>query len=226
MPQLGNHEVELGEQVLDWSPRLPRATDSSSGFSRSFDVGAAHFVGLHAPGRAPSPLDLEWLADDLRSKAATSARWRIVYQHAPVFAHGTSHPARPELRELMALFDRLGVDLHLSGHDQSYERTHPVRADGKAAHPESRGGRSVYAAEAGVVYAKVSPAGKLSDRSLGFSRLKGDCPPLIAARDDSAHHWARLVIDAHELRVIVEGLGGAGETPSTFDDFSLVRLSE
>jgi hypothetical protein len=223
MAQLGNHEVGFTESAEDWTPRLPRPVDAGPGFSRSFDVGGAHFVGLHAPGCAPTPADLEWLVDDLSSARARAASWRIVYQHAPVFAHGASHPARPELRSLVPLLGRLGVDLHLSGHDQSYERTHVVAADGSWTEPVRHEGRSVYPAGRGVLYAKVSPAGKLSDRGLDFSRLSGIAPKTIAVGHDAAHHWARLQIDQHVLRVIVDGVQGPGEPVTTFDDFSLTR---
>jgi hypothetical protein len=223
MAQLGNHDVGLGEIVDDWTPRLPRPVDARPRFSRSFDVGGAHFVGLHAPGYAPTPADLEWLVDDLSSARARAANWRIVYQHAPVFAHGTSHPARPELRLLVPLLARLGVDLHLSGHDQSYERTHAVAADGSWTEPVRHEGRSVYPAGLGVLYAKVSPAGKLSDRGLDFSQLRSPAPKAIAMGHDLAHHWARLQIDEKVLRVIVDGVHGPGEPVTTFDDFSLTH---
>jgi hypothetical protein len=222
MAQLGNHEIELGEALDEWAPRLPRLT-RGAGLSHSFDAGPAHFVGLHAPGRAPSPADLDWLEADLTSETARSACWRIVYQHAPVFSHGSSHPARPELRTLMETFDRLGVDLHLSGHDQSYERTHALRADGRIVLPHARDPWPVYAAGHGVVYAKVSPAGKLSDRGGGFSRLRGGAPAEIAASDDGAHHWAQLRISASTLCVNVKALPRPGHRVATADTFGIVR---
>jgi len=82
MGRLGNHETGLGERIADWSPRMPGRTSAGSGLSRSFDVGAVHFMGLHAPGLAPCPADLDWLEADLRSERARAAAWRIVYQDA------------------------------------------------------------------------------------------------------------------------------------------------
>jgi hypothetical protein len=223
MAQLGNHEVELAERSDDWAPRLPRPAGGPSGWSYSFDIGPAHFVGLHAPGRAPSSGDLGWLQADLASPAARAASWRIVFQHAPVIAHGSSHPARPEVQALMPLFERLGVDLHLSGHDQSYERTHLLRADGTVTKPMQLDGRGAYPMGGGVVYAKVSPAGKLSDRVLGFSRLPARGSSELAAHHDLGHHWARLFVSSEELRVVVESLPAAGEPVTRIDEFSLVR---
>ena len=224
--QLGNHEVELVERIDDWRPRLSCGRRSPSGLSGSFDFGPMHCVGLHAPGRAPSSADLAWLEADLQGEAARSAAWRVVFQHAPIFAHGRSHPARPELRALMPIFDRLGVDLHLSGHDQSFERTHPLRADGSVAAPLARAdGEMRYAAGAGVVYAKVSPAGKHSDRGRGFSVLPLEAGPEIAARSDQGHHWARLEADARELCLRVDALSGPGAEVDCVDTLRLVRAT-
>jgi hypothetical protein len=221
--QLGNHEIELTERLADWSPRLPRPAGGPSGLSYALDIGCAHVVGLHAPGRAPSPADLSWLESDLRSAAARSARWRIVFQHAPIFAHGTSHPARPEVTQLADIFDRLGVDLHLSGHDQSFERTHALRRDGTVTPPEPGDGPATYRAGRGVVYAKISPAGKLSDRGRGFSRLPEQAPPFIAARSDRGHHWARLIVAPEALRLVVHRLDGPGETVTIADECRLLH---
>jgi hypothetical protein len=221
MAQFGNHEVELDENLGDWAARFAHPRGSPDGYSYSFGVGAAHFVGLFAPGRAPTPLHLRWLEEDLSREAARTAAWRIVYQHAPVFASGSSHPARAEVRAMMPLFERLGVNLHLSGHDQNYERTHPVRGSGWEPPLAGAGEVTSYAACRGVIYAKVSPAGKLSERGLDFSRFTGAQAPEVAARDDRAHHWARLCISDAQLAVEVFGLSGDGAAPRIVDRFAL-----
>jgi hypothetical protein len=230
MPQLGNHEVEVGERLGDWRPRLPDRVGSASGLSYSFDLGPAHFVGLHAPGRAPSEADLAWLERDLRAAAARGASWRIVFQHAPVFSHGTSHPARAELTALAPRFAELGVDLHLSGHDQSYERTHQLAADGTVHLPPGvtgdtgDTGDTVYTAGAGVLFVKASPAGKLSDRGRRFSRLPDVPTPPVVRQHDTGHHWARLTIDADVLEIAIETLpADGGDAPAVVDRVRIVR---
>ena len=50
MAQYGNHEVELEEGLEEWAARFAHPRGSRDGYSYSFDVGAAHFVGLFAPG--------------------------------------------------------------------------------------------------------------------------------------------------------------------------------
>lgn len=223
LAQYGNHDVELGERHPDWAPRMPHPPGSASGRSYSVDVGPAHVVGLYAPGRAPDGTELRWLAEDLASPAARRAAWRIVFQHAPPYASGRSHPARPEVRALAALFEQGRVDLHLSGHDQSYERTHPLLGRVAALPRESADGCSRYEAGRGVLYAKVSPAGKLSDRGRDFSRFDAPPGPEIARRDDRHHHWAVLDVSANELAVEVRGLGGDESPARSIDRFSLVR---
>jgi hypothetical protein len=62
------------------------------------------------------------------------------FADSALFAHGVCHPAREEVREtLQPILERCGVDLHLSAHDQSYERTPPLRAGGGRARLRSPG---------------------------------------------------------------------------------------
>jgi hypothetical protein len=222
LAQYGNHDVGLGERYEDWSPRLPHPPGSPSGRSFSFDVGAAHFVGLFAPGERPPEDELRWLERDLTRPAVRRAAWRIVFQHASLFAHGSSHPARPEVRDLRGRFEGLGVDLHLSGHDQSFERTHSLR--GEHIHlPSGDDACPCYVAGDGTLYAKVSPAGKRSDRASGFSRLTEAFPAEIAARDDSHHHWAVLDVSAVRLEMRTFGVAEPGAPRQPIDRFALVR---
>jgi hypothetical protein len=224
LPQYGNHETELGESIGEWSARFAHPRGSADGRSYSFDVGSAHFVALFAPGVAPAPDHLRWLEEDLASEASRSAVWRIVYQHAPIISSGASHPARDDVRvALMPRFERWGVDLHLSGHDQNYERSHPLSADGSGPSSDRSGGRNRYAAGRGVIYAKVSPAGKLSERGIDFSRFAAAPGPEIAARDDRAHHWARIHVSERELAVDVMALSGEDDAARVVDAFALTR---
>lgn len=223
MAQYGNHEVELTERFEDWAPRFAHPPGIDDSRSYSFDVGPVHFVALYAPGRSPSDRHLVWLEQDLSSERARQATWRIVFQHAPVLAHGRSHPARPEVRALAPLFERLGVDLHLSGHDQSYERTHPLYAGAPCSSLSDDNDPARYAAGAGVVYAKVSPAGKLSERTGGFSHFEDPASAEIAVRNDRHHHWALLRFTDRELDVRIEGLAGDGVPAKTIDHFTLIQ---
>jgi hypothetical protein len=223
MAQFGNHDVELGEKLEDWAPRLAHPPGGPDGRSYSFQLGAAHIVGLWAPGRAPREADLRWLEADLASPQARDASWRIVFQHSPLVSNGPCHPARPELAAWLQRFDDLGVDLHLSAHDQNYERTHPLRKDEPSA-PMSRDDLSTrYTAGAGVICAKISPTGKLSERGGGFSTFGAPAPPVVAARDDTRHHWGVLEISPHALTLRVEGLSADGSDRSLVEEVVILR---
>jgi hypothetical protein len=224
LPTFGNHEVALGEWYEDWAPRfrLPRTTGTARSYS--FDLGGAHLVSLYAPGLAPDDADLEWLERDLGTARQRGARWLIVYQHAPIFAHGTSHPALQEVRDrVLPVLERAGVDLHLSAHDQSYERTPPLHDLGSTAGAPVEPGGHAYAAGSGVVYAKVSPFGKRSDRGGDFSRLRSPAPAWIAARNDDCHHYALLDIGPSRLEVEVVGVPEDGGGRRTIDRFVIER---
>jgi hypothetical protein len=112
------------------------------------------------------------------------------------------------VRSALAItFERHGVDLHLSAHDQCFERTFPIRA----AHSVPVNGstsRDQYEQGSGVVYAKVSPAGKRSDRGRSFSALRRALPPWIAASGDGHHHISVVHADRCQLMMETYGLRG------------------
>jgi Purple acid Phosphatase, N-terminal domain/Calcineurin-like phosphoesterase len=224
LPAWGNHEIHLGEGFAEWAPRFALPEGGEEGRSYSFDVGGAHFCALFAPGEAPPPHHLAWLDRDLAAARAAGARWLIVYQHAALFAHGSSHPARTEVRDaVVPILERHGVDLHLSGHDQSYERTHPLCEGGTRVAISARAGGARIAAGAGVVYAKISPAGKRSSRGGDFSRFADAAPPVIAARSDACHHFGRLRVDGRRLELEVVGVSEAGGPRRRVDRFAIER---
>ena len=93
-------------------------------------MGPCHIVGLYVPTADVSPATVAWLEADLESaRGRGDTTWTVVFQHQPLFAHGSSHPSDHRVRSALAItFERHGVDLHLSAHDQCFERTFPVRA--------------------------------------------------------------------------------------------------
>jgi hypothetical protein len=115
------------------------------------------------------------------------------------------------------------VSLHISGHDQNYERTYPLAGPPGEPTATSRA-LDRYDADSGVIYAKVSPAGKLSDIAGDFSRFTRPQPDFVAVRDDNSHHYAIVdVLGSHELKVSVYGVSDGG--PKTLiDSFSVVAV--
>lgn len=224
LPSFGNHDVALGERYSEWADRLVLPPGEEAGRSHSFDFGAAHFTSVFAPGQAPGRRHLDWLEHDLAKARANGARWLVVYQHAPIFAHGRCHPARAEVREaLVPIFERQGVDLHLSAHDQSFERTGPERTGESPCPPTTVAGTQTYRADTGVLYAKIGPFGKLSNRGKNFSRLPTALPAEIVAWSDDCHHHALVHVDANRLEVDVIGVPEEPGPTRRVDRFVIAR---
>jgi 3',5'-cyclic AMP phosphodiesterase CpdA len=223
LPQYGNHEVSLGERFRDWAPRFAHPEGSEQARSYSFAVADVHFAALFVPEGLPGAEQIAWLEADLAAARARGVRWRVVYQHQPIFASGRSHPSDPRVARLLGpVFERHRVDLHLSGHDQSYERTHPLV--GLAEEPLVAS-RAVdrYAKGKGVIYAKVSPSGKRSDIRNDFSRFHSERPSHVAVRDDTAHHYALVDVQVSgELAVRVFQIGEDAGPPKCIDAFRIV----
>jgi hypothetical protein len=227
MAQYGNHEIYLVERFRDWAPRFSHPSGFADSRNYSFSVADAHFTSLFVTGNRLSPEQLAWLEADLGSARERGIRWLIVYQHEPVFAHGHSHPANPEYRQWLApLFERYRVDLHLSGHDQNYERTYPLVM---AANEPMRTSSALdyYHAGQGVIYAKVSPAGKKSESGNDFSRFTVGRQAFMAKRNDAAHHYALVSTRAcGEVQVEVFGVPGDGTPKVMVDSFRIVAGNE
>lgn len=238
MVQYGNHDVGLGERYRDWAVHLPQLRTELTGRSRSysFDAGPCHISAFYAPTEDIAPDEVAWLWQDLAAARERGCRWLVVFQHQPLLAHGSCHPADGRVeRALARVLEHHEVDLHLSGHDQSYERTHPLTwgGGGQAARVSrlvepGRPGRVPQGA--GVVLAKVSPSGKRSDRGGDFSALPLTRPSVVAVADDGAHHFAVVDVDDSRLELMTYALRG-GDTPLELLDHLVVdgrtrRLAE
>ncbi len=137
-PTFGNHDArsatsgnETGTYFDIW--QLPRAAEAggvASGTEAyySFDYGNIHFIVLDSFGHprvAPSSM-ITWLQSDL---AANDKEWIIAYWHHPPYTRG-SHNSNAEqilieMREnIVPILESNGVDLVLSGHSHSYERSY------------------------------------------------------------------------------------------------------
>ncbi len=147
----------------------------------SFDYGNLHIISLDSYDESRdtgSPM-LTWLENDL---AATTQEWIVVIFHHPPYSKG-SHDSDTEsklieMREnVLPICESYGVDLVLSGHSHSYERsklinghyghsstynasTHDIdsgdgRLDGNGAYQQN-------ALEEGTVYIVTGSAGKTS----------------------------------------------------------------
>ena len=140
-PTLGNHDGRSAESASQTGTyydifTLPTAAEAGgvpSGTEAyySFDYGNVHFVCLDSYGSHPDPDGpmMTWMENDL---AATAQPWIIAFWHHPPYSKG-SHDSDSEgrlerMREFaLPILEAYGVDLVLSGHSHSYERSMLLR---------------------------------------------------------------------------------------------------
>jgi acid phosphatase len=139
---LGNHDYLLNPQAqVDYSAKSPRWRMPARYYTWTERVDAATEVQFFAldtnpmikdyrskPEKFPTlvgmdpAVQLAWLDAEL---AKSTARWKIVLGHHPVYTHGRYHKSSPELiAGLKPILERRGVQVYLAGHehDQQYLR--------------------------------------------------------------------------------------------------------
>jgi hypothetical protein len=193
-PTLGNHDGYSADSASQTGPyydifTLPTAGEAgglASGTEAyySFDYGNIHFICLESfeTNRSVGGPMLTWLQQDL---ASTTQPWVIAFFHHPPYSKG-SHDSDVdiELREMrqnaLPILENAGVDLVLSGHSHSYERSFLIdghygssstftssmkknagsgREDGSGAYRKPTYG---IAAHEGAVYAVAGSSGQTS----------------------------------------------------------------
>jgi hypothetical protein len=194
---LGNHDGHTADSATQSGAyydifSLPTAGEAgglASGTEAyySFDYGNIHFVSLESyeTDRSPGGAMMTWLENDL---AANDKEWVVAFWHHPPYTKG-SHNSDTEgrlidMREIaLPILESYGVDLVLSGHSHSYERSHLLDGHYGASSTltgamilDNGGGREDSAAgaydkpaaapNAGAVYAVAGSSGKTSSGSL------------------------------------------------------------
>ena len=222
MAQYGNHEIHLVERFEDWGPRFAHPNGFDENRNYSFDVGNVHFTSIFLPKNDLTEEQLAYIDADLAQARDRDIPWLIVFQHEAMYGHGTSHPARPENRAALApIFERHKVDLHLSCHDQNYERTFPLTEVPDNPTPGSTD-LNRYAKGKGVIYAKISPSGKKSEIGHQFSQFTTEQQDFMAVRDCTAHHYALVhVKTAGDIAVEVFSVVGDGSAKTLLDTFTI-----
>ncbi len=226
MPTLGNHEVRLNESYDAWIARMALPASQTDNFNvYSFDVGPVHFVSILAVfGKSGLPdSQVNWIIQDVQDAQSRGQTWIIPYMHVSAFSDGTSHPSNIGLRnQLGPVFEQLGVHLVISSHDQNYERTYPLVNVGQGSPVVTDNQLTGYDANDGIVWLKVSPAGKLSSVDSEFSAFQTNPPPYwTAARDDTMHHFARFSISAGgTLTTRIYATPGQGTPSFLYDTFT------
>jgi autotransporter-associated beta strand protein len=207
-PALGNHETDQSTNPNSNYPyfdmfTLPKSGEAgglASGTEHyySFNYGNIHFICLDSMtvSRAANGAMAMWLTNDL---ANTTAEWIIAYWHHPPYTKGShdsdsasdSSGSMVEMRQnILPLLEAGGVDLVLSGHSHSYERSYlldghygssgtltPVmkldsgsgRTNGTGAYVKLAGGAKI--SHKGAVYVVAGSSGQTSGGSLNHPAM-------------------------------------------------------
>lgn len=224
MPTCGNHEFLLGENGDVWASRFPTPVGFDRCRNYSFNVGDAHFVSIFAiyNEQGLTSAALEWIEQDIVAAQRAGQRWIIPFMHVSPFADGANHPSNLALRaQLGPLFERLGVKVVLSSHDQAYERTLPL-VDVPASNTPTTTTATDYTLRDGVTWVKTSPSGKRSNLNRGFSAFRTvPAPAWTAVRSNTSHAFTRLTFSTTGvLQVEAFGVKGDGTAPTIIDRFS------
>ncbi|MCB1688521.1 MAG: metallophosphoesterase family protein [Halioglobus sp.] len=241
-PTLGNHDGISADSSTQSGPyydifTLPKAGEAgglASGTEAyySFDYGNIHFICLDSQetDRSPGGAMLSWAAADI---AQTTQDWIIAFWHHPPYSKG-SHDSDTEaklveMREnALPILEAAGVDLVLSGHSHSYERsfllhghydtsdtlTNAMKVDaGNGREGEDGAYKAIYD-EAnpyrGAVYVTAGSSGKISGGPL-------DHPVMVHA---SLNLLGSMVLDIEGNRLDATFLRSNG---STADSFTILK---
>ena len=138
-PAIGNHDGESASSLLQTGPyyelfTLPSCGEvggvpSGTAAYYSFDYGNVHFICLDSYGsdRSPDGAMFKWFAQDA---ASSDKDWKIAFWHHPPYTKG-SHDSDIEtelieIRRALPIVEEAGVDIVLSGHSHSYERSYLI----------------------------------------------------------------------------------------------------
>ena len=122
---LGNHDIVKSNNGLDQINYQPfKMSDRYYSFTKGdINEGMVEFFALDNNGNAPWDAQLTWLDQQL---AKSTAPWKIVYGHHPLYSSGR-HGSNPELAAKLApIFAKHKVPLYLCGHDHGYERFNAI----------------------------------------------------------------------------------------------------
>lgn len=230
----GNHEM----MTLKGSPyynafSLPKNAECGGTVSGteeyySFDYANIHFVCLNSegPSRAANGPMLTWLKQDLSN---TRQKWIIAFWHAPPYTKGSHDSDRDtniiDMRtNVLPVLEGNGVDLIMSGHSHSYERSMLIDGHyGLSATftPEMAKNSGDGKENGNGVYKKSSGANKGAVYVVGGNSGKVNAAPLNhPAMKFSQSKLGSIIIDVNGNRLDLREIGVDG---AVFDNFTLVK---
>jgi calcineurin-like phosphoesterase family protein/purple acid phosphatase-like protein/fibronectin type III domain protein len=242
-PTIGNHDTaqsisppaNLPYYQIFTLPTNAEAGGMASGTEDyySFDYGNIHFICLDSmtSDRSPSGAMMTWLQSDLGS---TLQPWIVAFWHHPPYSKG-SHDSDSEAQLIemrqnaLPFLEAGGVDLVLTGHSHSYERSFLI--DGHYASSSTfndsmkknggdgrEGGNGAYtkpsaglAPHEGAVYAVAGSSGQISGGLLNH-------PAMFI----SLNSLGSMVLDVDSNRLDAKFLNSAGVVA---DHFTLIKGS-
>lgn len=116
---LGNHDI----RSANGDPQIAFRPFGMKGRWYTVRQGPVEFFMLDTNVNAPWQHQLPWLR---KSLAASTAPWKVVVGHHPIYSAGLYGDDRTLINRLTPLFERHGVQLYINGHEHNYERTRPL----------------------------------------------------------------------------------------------------
>jgi 3',5'-cyclic AMP phosphodiesterase CpdA len=116
---LGNHDI----RTANGNPQVAYAPFGMRGRYYNLRRGPVEFFMLDTNVNVDWTRQLSWLRTVL---AQSSAPWKIVVGHHPIYSSGL-YGNDPDLRaRLTPIMRRYGVQLYINGHEHNYERSRPL----------------------------------------------------------------------------------------------------
>lgn len=135
VPIVGNHESKKYDNFT-MHFNLPTTANTGAkpeGSVYSFDYGNAHFMvlnteysGAKADDKDIYEKQVEWLRSEV---AKTDKKWKVVFLHKSPYSvakHVNDSDVKFYRENLTKVFDELGVDMVLGGHDHTYARSYQM----------------------------------------------------------------------------------------------------
>lgn len=116
---LGNHDIRTDNGI----PQVQYAGFNMTDRVYSFRQQTVQFFALDTNVNANWTTQLAWLERELKQ---STAKWKVVFGHHPMYSSGVYGSDRSLIKLLAPLFKQYGVQLYINGHEHSYERTRPI----------------------------------------------------------------------------------------------------
>jgi acid phosphatase len=129
---LGNHDHFKGmaQFQVEYSKRNSRWVMPSPYYTFVRTIEPGYTIQFFALDTEPffdkkkfDPGQITWLERELQNSSAT---WKVVFGHHPVFSYGEHGHKRRMIELVRPLLEKYGVDLYLAGHDHDRQMLKPI----------------------------------------------------------------------------------------------------